>query len=72
MTNQPKKVIPAIQKVAAFRSLNRSLELLECAYSMIDTAKLLYPDMDPKNYDKIYKIATHITQTVPIHRNLEF
>ena len=63
--------VPAIQRVIAFRNLNRALDMLECAYDMIDAAKLLYPGMDPKYYEKLYKIAQHIIVSCPKNTELE-
>jgi len=62
-----KKKPSPIEKVGAFRCLNTSLELIEQSYNMMETARLLYPGMEPKFYDKIYKMAREITLHCPMH-----
>lgn len=54
-----------MEKAAAFRCINTSLELIEQGYNMMETARLLYPGMEPKRYDKIYKMAHSITTRCP-------
>ena len=63
--------VPAIQRVVAFRNLNRALDMLECAYDMIDTVKLLHPNMDVKYYDKLYRMASAIRESLPIDPPVE-
>jgi len=71
--NEPSTKPPGIQRAIALRNLNRVLDLLECSLSLMDSAKLLYPGMDPKCYNKIYKMAHTITVSCPINTNdLEF
>lgn len=60
--------VPAIQRVIAFRNINRALDMLECAFDMIDAAKLLYPGMDVKYYDKLYRMASHIRERLPVQK----
>jgi hypothetical protein len=57
----------AINKSAAFRCLNTSLELLHQGYKMVETARLLYPEIDPKYFDKIYKMSHQISVYCPMH-----
>jgi len=64
---------PAINKSSAFRCLNTSLELLHQSYKMIETARFLYPEIDPKYFDNIYKMANQIRLYCPMHtKDMEF
>jgi hypothetical protein len=38
---------------------------------MIDTAKLLHPNMDVKYYDKLYRMASAIRERLPIDPPME-
>lgn len=56
--------VTPIDKVAAFRMLNRAEECVYTAYSLIDTAQLLYPEMDTKFHKAIREAAEYLSGRV--------
>lgn len=63
------KVTPAsvnpVKKVSAFRVLNRAEEMMLTVISLVETANLLYPDMDKKFYVTVESYAKSFLSRIP-------
>jgi len=57
----------AFNRAISFKILNRTLDALEMSASLMETARLLYPDMPPKFYERIYRLAHEITVRCPMN-----
>lgn len=66
------RTITPIEKVVSLRTLNRAYDSLELAASLLETARLLNPEIEPKRYNKIYDLAEQIKRRCPASDNWEF